>query len=180
MCYVKITNGEKMKKIFCLLPLFLSILACGTQPLPAQDVSNIVNATLTAVAQNNLQVVTPQPTFINTSGDPKPNVSIQHIEMQQGAQSCTGNAEYIISANITGTANTEVVYTVSTDNNGFASPDTETTILLDNNGRYDINAGVGGPFSDPANIKITLTVFVNGQAVNYAESIICQDGEYKQ
>ena len=169
-----------MKKILCLFPLFLSILACGTQSLPSQDVSNIVNATLTAVAQNNLQVVIPQPIFTDTSGDPKPNVNIQHIEMQQGAQSCTSNAEYIISANITGTANTEVGYTLSTDNNGFASPDTETTIMLDNNGRSDINAGVGGPFSDPANVKVTLTVFVNGQAVNYAESFICQDGEYKQ
>ena len=46
-----------MKKILYLLPLFLSILACETQPLPTQDVSNIVNATLTAIAKNNLQVI---------------------------------------------------------------------------------------------------------------------------
>ena len=52
-----------MKKILYLLPLFLGILACGVQPLPTQDVGNIVNATLTAIAQNNLQGVAPQLTF---------------------------------------------------------------------------------------------------------------------
>lgn len=55
-----------MKKILHLLPLLLGIYACGTQPLPTQDVSNIVNATLTAFAQNNSQVTASQPTLTPT------------------------------------------------------------------------------------------------------------------
>jgi hypothetical protein len=66
---------KKMKKIICLLPLFLSMLACGTQSLPTQDVSNMVNATLTAIAQNNLQVITPQPTFTPISIQVQPIIS---------------------------------------------------------------------------------------------------------
>jgi hypothetical protein len=169
-----------MKKILCLFPLFLGMLACGAQPLPTQDVSTIVNATLTAIAQNNLQVVPPQPTFTSTGGDQKPDVKIRHIEMQQGAQACTNNAEYIISARITGTANTQVSYTVSSENNGTTSPDAGATIMLDNNGGYDLNTGIMGPFSDPANVKITITLLVNGQADNYADGIICQGGQYEQ
>lgn len=53
-------QGEKMKKIIYLLPLLLGIFACGSQPQPAQNVSDIVNATLTAIAQNNPQGITPQ------------------------------------------------------------------------------------------------------------------------
>lgn len=52
-----------MKKILYLLPILIIILACSAQPSPTQDVSSIVNATLTAVAQNNPQVVVLQPTF---------------------------------------------------------------------------------------------------------------------
>ena len=61
-----------MKKVLYLLPLFLSILACWTQSLPAQDVSNMVNATLTAIAQNNPQVTALQPTFTPTSIQAQP------------------------------------------------------------------------------------------------------------
>jgi hypothetical protein len=53
-----------MRKILFLLPILLSIHACGTQPLPTQDVNKIVNATLTAIAQNNSQVVVSQPAAI--------------------------------------------------------------------------------------------------------------------
>lgn len=53
-----------MKRLLFLLPWLLGILACGTQRLlPTQDVSNIVNATLTAIAQNNLQGSALPPTF---------------------------------------------------------------------------------------------------------------------
>jgi len=52
-----------MKKILYLLPLLFMILACGAQPAPTQDVSSIVNATLTAIAQANPQVIAPQSTF---------------------------------------------------------------------------------------------------------------------
>ncbi len=51
---------EKIKKILFLLPLLLGILACGAQPLPAQDVGQIVAATLTAAAQSNPTAPAPQ------------------------------------------------------------------------------------------------------------------------
>ena len=56
-------SRRKMKKILFLLPILLVILACGVQSLPTQDVSSIVNATLTAIAQANPQVIAPQSTF---------------------------------------------------------------------------------------------------------------------
>ena len=55
-----------MKKILFLLPILLVILACGAQSSPTQDVSRIVNATLTAIAQANPQVIAPQSTFTPT------------------------------------------------------------------------------------------------------------------
>jgi len=60
-------QGEKMKKIIYLFPILFGILACGVQPQPTQNVSDVVNATLTAIAQNNMQVVAPQPTFTSIS-----------------------------------------------------------------------------------------------------------------
>ena len=57
-----------MRKILFLLPILLSIHACGTQPLPTQDVNNIGNATLTAIDPNNSQVVVAQPTAIPQVG----------------------------------------------------------------------------------------------------------------
>jgi hypothetical protein len=65
-----------MKKILYLLPLLFMLLACGAQPVPTQDVSNTVNATLTAIAQNNLQVVALQPTVTSIS------IQIQPIATQ--------------------------------------------------------------------------------------------------
>ncbi len=61
-----------MKRILPLLPLLLMIAACGTQPAPTQDVSSMVNATLTAIAQNNPQVAAPQPTFTPISIQTQP------------------------------------------------------------------------------------------------------------
>jgi hypothetical protein len=52
-----------MKKLLYLIPILLSILACGTQHQSTQNVTDIVNATLTAIAQNNSQFVSPQTTF---------------------------------------------------------------------------------------------------------------------
>lgn len=69
-----------MKKILYLLPLLIMLLACGAQPLPTQDVSNIVNATLTAIAQSNPQVVAPQPTATQTA------LPIQSTAVQQVVQ----------------------------------------------------------------------------------------------
>ena len=70
-----------MKRILSLLPLLLMIVACGTQPAPTQDVSSMVNATLTAIAQNNPQVIAPQPTFTPTSIQVQPT-AIQQVEQQ--------------------------------------------------------------------------------------------------
>jgi hypothetical protein len=56
-----------MKKIFPILCLLFGILACSIQPLPTQDVSTIVNATLTAIAQSTSQAAESQPTFTPSS-----------------------------------------------------------------------------------------------------------------
>jgi hypothetical protein len=66
-----------MKKLLYLIPLLLSIFACGAQPQTTQNVTNIVNATLTAIAQNNPQVVLPQATFTPIS------VQVQPTAIQQ-------------------------------------------------------------------------------------------------
>lgn len=57
-----------MRKLLYLLPLLLGIHACGVQPQSPQNVTNIINATLTAVAQNNSQVVVPQTTIGSIRG----------------------------------------------------------------------------------------------------------------
>ena len=67
-----------MKKLLYLLPLLLSILACGTQPQATPNVTNIVNATLTAIAQNNPQLVSPQ-----TTSTPPTLVQVQPTATQQ-------------------------------------------------------------------------------------------------
>ena len=67
-----------MKKLLYLLPLLLGILACGTQPKSAQNVTDIVNATLTAIAQNNPQLVSPQAT-----STPPTLVQVQPTATQQ-------------------------------------------------------------------------------------------------
>jgi len=59
-----------MKKILYLLPLLLGIFACNAQPQPTQKVTDIVNATLTAIAQNNPQVVIAVPTAIQSESIP--------------------------------------------------------------------------------------------------------------
>ena len=52
-----------MKKFIYLLPMLFSTVACIAQAQPTPNVTEIVNATLTAIAQNNLQNVASQPTF---------------------------------------------------------------------------------------------------------------------
>ena len=149
------------------------------QMINSANNQNIMLTYVTGTTGKNfyVQIVVPG---ANNGGNQKPNVKIQQIEMQQGAQACTASAEYIIAAKIAGAANTQVSYTVSSDNNGAPWPDTgPTTIMLNNTGVYDLNFGIQGPFSDPGNVKITITVFVNNQAVNYASGFICQGGVYK-
>ena len=56
-----------MKKIIYLLPLLLGILACGGLSQASQNVSDVViDAILTAMAQNNSQAITPQ-TIVTTT-----------------------------------------------------------------------------------------------------------------
>ena len=148
--------------------------------------ANNQNITLTYVTGTTgknfyVQIVVPGASNSGASGGQNPSVKIQQIEMQQGAQACTTNASYIVSAKITGSANAQVSYTVSSDNNGTAGPDAgiTRTILLDNTSGYDVHTGLSFPFSDPGNVQITISLFVNGQAVNYAYAVICQGGEYK-
>ena len=127
-----------------------------------------------------VQIVVPGASNNATSGNQIANVKIQQIEMEQSTQACTTSAGYIISAKITGAANAQVSYTISSDNNGSVfAPETGTTIILDNTGGYDLRFGIQGSFSDPGNVKITITVLVNGQAVNYTSNFICQGGVYK-
>jgi len=52
-----------MKKLLFLLPILLGIFACEALPQSSQGVTSIVNATLTAIAQNNTQVAAPPMTF---------------------------------------------------------------------------------------------------------------------
>lgn len=66
-----------MKKLLYLLPLLLIISACGTQPQSTQNVTDIVSATLTAIAQNNPQVVSPQATFTPISVQVQPTATQQ-------------------------------------------------------------------------------------------------------
>ena len=176
-----------MKKALYANLIFLFAVACTAQPQPTQDVAAIVKGTLTAIAQPQgnpprseqptLQATVPPP--------PQPGVQLLQIELQQGARPCTNDGEYIISAKMTGAANTEVSYTIDSGNNGgtvFADGGTigdQAEITLDNNGEKEIIAGIRGPFSDPENVHITISVLVNGQAVNRANGLICQGGEYK-
>jgi hypothetical protein len=125
-----------------------------------------------------VQIVVPGASTGSAGGDQKLSVQIQRIEYQQGAQPCTANSQYNVSAKITGAANTEVSYTVSSENNG--TPGAGETITLNDKGAYDIHTGITGPFSDPGNVQVTINVLINGQPVNYAYDYICQGGEYKQ
>jgi hypothetical protein len=59
-----------MKKDLYLLPLLLILLACQAPPLPTQDVSDKVNATLTAIAKKNLHVNPPQTNLTTTPYPP--------------------------------------------------------------------------------------------------------------
>jgi len=56
-----------MKKTIYLLPLLLGIIACSSQLISTQKVSDIDNTTLTAITQDNPQTSTLQSTSIPTS-----------------------------------------------------------------------------------------------------------------
>ncbi len=108
-----------MRKIFYLVPVFFTLLACGAQPSPTQDLNSIVNATLTAVAQNSPQMETPQPTQdINSAvnatltavaqnnpqgGEQQPveaqvTGSLQIVQEQGSGTICTADTTYLVYA----------------------------------------------------------------------------------
>jgi hypothetical protein len=72
-----------MKKLIYLFPLLLGALACGMQPQPTQNVADIVNATLTAIAQNNMPSIPTQATLTPTPLQSQPTV-IQQISTDAG------------------------------------------------------------------------------------------------
>lgn len=113
-----------------------------------------------------------------TGGGAAPTVEIQTVSMQSGTSSCTSDAQYNIAAKIIGKAKAQVSYTVSA-NDGTAS-DAGATVTLNNKGGYDINTSITSPYSDPGNVQVTITVLVDGVAVNYASVSICADGAYQQ
>jgi hypothetical protein len=63
-------QGETMAKLIYLLPLLLGVVACGAQPEPIQNVSDIVDPTLTAITENHPQVLTPQTSLTMTTIPP--------------------------------------------------------------------------------------------------------------
>ncbi len=82
-----------MKKLLYLLPLLLGIFACGVQPQSTQNMADIVNATLTAIAQNNPQVITPQTTFTPISVQASPT-AIQSEPVPSDSPTPTGTITY--------------------------------------------------------------------------------------
>ncbi|HEX7555082.1 MAG TPA: hypothetical protein VF338_00555, partial [Leptolinea sp.] len=74
-----------MKKNLYLLLLLPGIFACGLIPQTNRDVKNMVNATLTTIAQDHPQVVRPQTTFTPISGQ------LQPTAMQQGTPEVRGS-----------------------------------------------------------------------------------------
>jgi len=82
-----------MKKTLYLLPLFLGIFACGAQPQSTQNVTDIVNATLTAIAQNNPPVIASPTTFTPLSVQAQPT-AIQSEPVPSNSPASTGNITY--------------------------------------------------------------------------------------
>ncbi len=82
-----------MKKLLYLLPFLLGVIACGALPPATQDVADIVNATLTAIAQNNPQVIAPQTTFTPIAVQAQPT-AIQSEPVPSDSPTSTGNITY--------------------------------------------------------------------------------------
>lgn len=84
---------ETVKKSLYLLPLLLGIFACVAQSSPTQNVSDIVNATLTTIAQNNPQVIAPQ-TALTPSSDQVQPTAPQPESSLSASPASTGNITY--------------------------------------------------------------------------------------
>ena len=81
-----------MKRILYLLPLFLGIFACGAESQQAQNMADVVSATLTAIAQNNPQVIA-LPTTSPPSVQAQPT-AIQSEPVPSNSPASTGNITY--------------------------------------------------------------------------------------
>jgi len=112
-----------------------------------------------------------------SGGGEKPTVEIQTITLQAGTTACTSDARYNITAKIIGTAKSKVSYTVSADNGAVTNAGESAT--LNNKGGYDINTAIADPYADSGNVNVTITVFSDGVAANYASASICVDGAYQ-
>lgn len=86
-----------MKRIITLLPFLFVIFACQARPQPAQNISDMVNPTLIAMAQNNSQVVTPQPSITATIPQTVPIATIINTPIpissspSPGTTTCSAN-----------------------------------------------------------------------------------------
>lgn len=130
-----------MKNLLYLLPLLFGMLACGAQPQSTQDVTTIVNATLTAVALNNPQVVAQQPIFTPISVQAQPtairnvtpearNLTLSLDILRDGVFRSRDWGEFQLSDGI--------YYRTSPTSQ--ESPESYTTRLLENVLYSDINA----------------------------------------
>lgn len=124
------------------------------------------------------RIVVPESGSGGGSGGEKPTVEIQAISVKSGESSCASDTQYNIAAKIIGKARSQVSFTVSTDGNGTPQ-DTEGTATLSDKGGRDVNTVISGPYADAGNLQVTITVFMDGVAVNYASASICQDGAYQ-
>jgi len=88
-----------MKKLLYLLPLLLGVFACGAQVPSTPSVADIVNATLTSLAQNNPQGITPQTANTPSSIEVQPTV-IQSQPLPSDSTAPTGNITYFWPRNL--------------------------------------------------------------------------------
>lgn len=83
-----------MKRKLYLLLLLLGIFACNALPQPTQNVNDIVNATLTAITQNNQQVITAEPTAFTPGSVQVQPTAMQPEPVTSNPPMSTGNITY--------------------------------------------------------------------------------------
>jgi len=82
-----------MKKSLYLIPLFLGFAACRAQIQPTLNVADVVNATLTSIAQNNPQSITTQPANMPSSVETQ-SATTQSQSIPPDASAPSGNITY--------------------------------------------------------------------------------------
>jgi hypothetical protein len=150
-----------------------------TQSWQIVDANTNQSVTITYATGTSGKTVYVQIVVPGSNGDgTKPAVTVQSVELQQGAEACTADAQYNISAKITGAPNTQVTYIMDAVDGTLLNTASET-ITLNNKGAYDLRNSITGPYSDPGNVRFGISISVNGQAVNFDNPIICADGVYQ-